>query len=93
MTQKSGIFKGNFKAAIRPQDDMYRHVNGGWLDASEIPSDRQPMVLSISFAMNPRRTSEVSLKHLLNKVALQEVTPKRLAISTPTLWTKSRLKS
>jgi putative endopeptidase len=40
MTQKSGIFQGNFKAAIRPQDDMYRHVNGGWLDNSEIPSDR-----------------------------------------------------
>ena len=40
MTQKSGIFQGNFKAAIRPQDDMYRHVNGGWLDTSEIPSDR-----------------------------------------------------
>ena len=40
MTQKSGIFQGNFKTAIRPQDDMYRHVNGGWLDTAEIPSDR-----------------------------------------------------
>ena len=40
MTQKSGIFQGNFKASIRPQDDMYRHVNGGWLDIAEIPSDR-----------------------------------------------------
>ncbi len=40
MTQKSGIFQSNFKAAIRPQDDMYRHVNGGWLDTAEIPSDR-----------------------------------------------------
>ena len=40
MTQKSGIFQGNFKSAIRPQDDMYRHVNGGWLDTAEIPSDR-----------------------------------------------------
>ena len=40
MTQKSGIFHGNFKAAVRPQDDMYRHVNGGWLDTAQIPSDR-----------------------------------------------------
>ena len=40
MTQKSGIFQGNFKPSIRPQDDIYRHVNGGWLDAAEIPSDR-----------------------------------------------------
>ena len=40
MTQKSGIFQGNFKSSIRAQDDMYRHVNGGWLDVAEIPSDR-----------------------------------------------------
>ena len=40
MTQKSGIFQENFKPSVRPQDDMYRHVNGGWLDSAEIPSDR-----------------------------------------------------
>jgi putative endopeptidase len=40
MSNKSGIFQGNFKSSIRPQDDLYRHVNGGWLDKAEIPSDR-----------------------------------------------------
>jgi len=25
---------------IRPQDDLFRHVNGHWLDTTEIPSDR-----------------------------------------------------
>ena len=40
MTQKSGILQGNFKPSIRPQDDIYRHVNGGWLDTAVIPSDR-----------------------------------------------------
>ncbi|MEY3094781.1 MAG: Neutral endopeptidase, partial [Actinomycetota bacterium] len=40
MSEKSGIFKGNFNSQIRPQDDLYRHVNGGWLDSAEIPSDR-----------------------------------------------------
>lgn len=40
MSEKSGIFQGNFKTSIRPQDDMYRHVNGAWLDKAEIPSDR-----------------------------------------------------
>ncbi|MFM8937882.1 MAG: M13 family metallopeptidase [Actinomycetota bacterium] len=40
MSEKSGIFQGNFKPSIRPQDDMYRHVNGAWLDKAEIPSDR-----------------------------------------------------
>jgi len=32
MIEKSGIFQGNFNPSIRPQDDMYRHVNGTWLD-------------------------------------------------------------
>lgn len=36
----SGIVNENFKATIRPQDDFYRHVNGGWLDTAEIPADR-----------------------------------------------------
>lgn len=40
MTKKSGIIQDNFKSSIRPQDDLYRHVNGGWLDKAEIPSDR-----------------------------------------------------
>ena len=25
---------------VRPQDDLYRYVNGGWLDAVDMPSDR-----------------------------------------------------
>ncbi len=25
---------------IRPQDDLFRHVNGRWLETTEIPSDR-----------------------------------------------------
>ena len=26
--------------SVRPQDDLYRHFNGGWLDTYEIPADR-----------------------------------------------------
>ena len=37
---KSGIIQGNFKPSIRPQDDLYRHVNGAWLESAQIPSDR-----------------------------------------------------
>jgi putative endopeptidase len=40
MTSKSGIIRGNSKPSIRPQDDMYRHVNGAWLESAEIPADR-----------------------------------------------------
>lgn len=26
--------------AVRPQDDLYRHINGGWLNTHEIPADQ-----------------------------------------------------
>ena len=25
---------------VRPQDDLYRHFNGGWLKTAQIPADR-----------------------------------------------------
>ena len=36
----SGVRLENFDAKVRPQDDFYRHVNGKWLAATEIPPDR-----------------------------------------------------
>ncbi|MDR2373366.1 MAG: peptidase M13 [Bifidobacteriaceae bacterium] len=37
---QSGIVTDNIDPSIRPQDDLYRHVNGRWLEAFEIPPDR-----------------------------------------------------
>ncbi|MGO1316317.1 MAG: M13 family metallopeptidase [Cellulomonadaceae bacterium] len=37
---RSGLDLDAFTDAIRPQDDLYRHVNGRWLDTYEIPADR-----------------------------------------------------
>ena len=37
---KSGLDKTTFDNAIRVQDDLYRAVNGRWLDDTEIPSDK-----------------------------------------------------
>jgi putative endopeptidase len=37
---KSGIDIDQLTPAIRPQDDLFRHVNGAWLDSAEIPEDR-----------------------------------------------------
>jgi putative endopeptidase len=36
----SGIDTEQLTPAIRPQDDLFRHVNGAWLDSAEIPEDR-----------------------------------------------------
>jgi putative endopeptidase len=37
---KSGIATEYIKGSIRPQDDLFRHVNGAWLDEAQIPADR-----------------------------------------------------
>ncbi len=36
----SGLATDEFSPDIRPQDDLYRHVNGAWLDRTEIPDDK-----------------------------------------------------
>ena len=45
--------------AIRPQDDLFGHVNGGWLDTEEIPADRSswgPFVTLTDIAEEQVRT-------------------------------------
>lgn len=36
----SGIATDELDPSIRPQDDLYRHVNGKWIDRTDIPADR-----------------------------------------------------
>ena len=40
MTLDSGIRTDELDPAIRPQDDLFRHVNGKWIDRTEIPGDK-----------------------------------------------------
>jgi len=40
MTLPSGIPVDELDPAIRPQDDLFRHINGRWLARTEIPADR-----------------------------------------------------
>ncbi len=39
-TLVSGIDKTNFDNSVRPQDDLFRHTNGAWLENFEIPADK-----------------------------------------------------
>lgn len=39
-TLKSGIDTQWFDTSVRAQDDLFRHVNGKWLDTIEIPADK-----------------------------------------------------
>ena len=36
----SGLALDELSDEIRPQDDLFRHVNGSWLDRTEIPDDK-----------------------------------------------------
>lgn len=36
----SGIDLAELDPSVRPQDDLYRHVNGRWIDRTEIPADK-----------------------------------------------------
>jgi putative endopeptidase len=40
LAPSAGFPFANMDPAVRPQDDFYRFVNGGWLTRSEVPSDR-----------------------------------------------------
>jgi predicted metalloendopeptidase len=37
---ESGLDLSAFDRSVRPQDDLYRFVNGGWLDRTELPAER-----------------------------------------------------
>ena len=36
----AGLALDDLSTTIRPQDDLYRHVNGAWFDRTEIPGDK-----------------------------------------------------
>ena len=39
-TIASGLIIDDLDPAVRPQDDLYRHVNGKWIARTEIPADK-----------------------------------------------------
>ena len=63
--QKSGIDKTFVDSKVRPQDDLFRHVNGKWLAESPIPADRS---LDGAF-YKLRDQSEASLRPIIEEAA------------------------
>src|SRR5213076_3289809 len=37
---ESGLDPDSFNREVRPQDDLFRHVNGSWLAKTDIPADK-----------------------------------------------------
>ncbi|MFF2032549.1 M13 family metallopeptidase [Arthrobacter sp. NPDC058192] len=61
----SGIDLSTIDAGVRPQDDLYQHVNGGWLTSTVIPDDRP---LEGTFTAL-RDASELAVKEIIVQAA------------------------
>lgn len=64
-TTKSGVERSAFDVKVRPQDDLFRHVNGGWIQSAEIPAE-QPMYGSF---IQLRDRSEADLRAIIEAAA------------------------
>ena len=69
----SGIDFSGVDATVRPQDDLFRHVNGRWLLSTEIPADKSNYgsftALADSARENVRAIIEESAKNPANEIA------------------------
>ena len=61
----SGLDRSTFDTSVRPQDDLFRHVNGGWLARTEIPADRAIYGTFVQLA----EQAEVDLAELIQGAA------------------------
>jgi putative endopeptidase len=64
MARGAIAFEGS-DTSIRPQDDLFRHANGAWLDSTEIPADRRSYG---TFSLLAER-AEADVKALLEATA------------------------
>ncbi|GAB3522267.1 M13 family metallopeptidase [Arthrobacter monumenti] len=62
---KSGIDLANMDRAIRPQDDLFRNINGRWIAETDIPDDRP---LEGSFTLL-RDAAEVAVRAIIEEAA------------------------
>ncbi len=64
----SGIDRTHMKLDVRPQDDLFAHVNGEWLDTADIPHDRSRYG-AFDFL---REAAEANVRDLIEEAAATE---------------------
>ena len=85
----SGLDAASFDKTVRPQDDLFRFVNGGWLTRTEIPADK-PAYGGFFEAFD---RSQEQLKVLVEAAAAgqtrgRDPTARRSATSIRRSWTR-----
>ena len=63
----SGFDPAAFDTSVRPQDDLYRYVNGRWMDTTPIPDDR------VSFSASSELTEKTNadVRAIVEELAAQ----------------------
>lgn len=64
----SGVTKANIDVEVRPQDNFYLYVNGGWLKTSTIPSDKT----AIGSFYDLRDDADDNVKAIIEELAKQQ---------------------
>jgi putative endopeptidase len=71
LVPRSGVDSTGFDKGVRPEDDFFRYVNGGWIERTEIPAD-----LSIyGWFIALRDKSESNLRAILEESAAKSDAP------------------
>ncbi|MGL4176380.1 MAG: M13 family metallopeptidase [Dermatophilaceae bacterium] len=78
----SGVDRSLSDPAVRPQDDLFGHVNGRWLVETDIPSDRGRYG---TFDML-RETAEHQVRSIIEEVAAGSPTPGSVAAKVGDLY-------
>ena len=68
---RSGVDPSGFDTAVRPQDDLFRYVNGGWIARTPIPADRS--AYGSFFAL--RDKSESNLRTIIEQTTANSGSP------------------
>jgi len=66
-----GVDLGSFDTTVRPQDDFFRYVNGGWLESTEIPEDRARYGAFDQL----QETAEANLRTIVEELAADDFEP------------------
>jgi predicted metalloendopeptidase len=73
---ESGLDLASFDRSVRPQDDLYRFANGGWLDRTPMPDER----VTYTAATEVSEKVEADLRTIIESVV---ATPNRRPGSAP----------
>lgn len=56
LTLNSGVVTDNMDNKVRPQDDFFNFVNGGWVERTEIPADRSSFGAFVTLRENAEKS-------------------------------------